>query len=143
MRSISITRCPTGPFCFRPPFEGEDYALLLYVAATDISSEEQTLISRDIIASGCRYAVCFGHDCSSWDDAIDWAVIDAGKGGKGFVMTTWHERDTLEEVLHFFWHHTSFDNFSAIRMGIFVLGLNPENEELLERGLNLHNETNG
>jgi hypothetical protein len=132
MRPLIITRCPARPYRFEPPFSGEAHALLIFVAASDVSPDEQAEISEGIVASGCRYAVCYGHRCSSWDDSIDLASITAGKEGPDFVMTTWHEKDSPEEVVHFFWWNTSFDAFAAERMGIFVLGCHPEIESQIE-----------
>ena len=49
--------------------------------------------------------MAWGLECSEWDDSVDWAVLekfDFGKIPDGhFVMTTWHENETLEEALCF------------------------------------------
>jgi hypothetical protein len=129
---VNVTRCSSKPYRFAHPFVGEDYALLLYVAATDVSAEEQTEISEAIVASGCRYAVCYGHRCSTWDDSIDLASIDAGKEEASFVMTSWHEEDTPDDVAFFFHHNTAFDDFTAERKGLFILGSNSKIEAALE-----------
>ena len=135
MRTLSITCSGSKPYRFEPPFEGGEYALLLYVAADDVSPEEQTRISAEIVASGCRYVVCFGNRCSSWDDSIDLASVYAGKEEEGFVMTTWHADDTPEDVAFFFWHNTSFGEFSAARMGALFIGCNPRVEAALRTAL--------
>jgi hypothetical protein len=129
---VNVTRCSSKPYRFDAPFVGGDYALLLYVAATDVSAEKQTEISEAIVASGCRYVVCYGHRCSSWDDSIDVASIDAGKAESDFVMTSWHEDDTPDDVAFFFWHNTAFDNFTAERKGLFVIGSNSKIEAAIE-----------
>jgi len=140
MRPIVITRHAAPPYRFLPPFSGQDYALLIYVAAADVSPDDQAKISEEIVASGCRYAVCYGHRCSTWDDSIDLASIAAGKEEKGFVMTTWHEEDSLEEVVEFFWWNTAFDDFIAERMGVFFIGSNPETESEIAREIAKLNE---
>jgi hypothetical protein len=140
MRPVNITRCPNRPYRLEPPFSGEGYALLLYVAAPDVTSEEQAKISDEIIASGCRYAVCYGHRCSSWDDSIDQAAVEAGKEEKGFVMTTWHEKDSPEDVVHYFWWNTMFEDFIAERMGVFVIGSHAQTEAEIEREIAKLNE---
>lgn len=140
MRPVNITRCPSRPYRFEPPFSGDGYALLLYVAASDVTPEEQIKISEAIIASGCRYAVCYGHRCSSWDDSIDLAAIEAGKEDKEFVMTTWHEKDSPEDVVYYFWWNTMFDDFVAERMGVFVLGSHARIETELESEITKMNE---
>ncbi|MFT3870245.1 MAG: hypothetical protein QM715_17490 [Nibricoccus sp.] len=98
---------------------------------TDVSTEEQTMISAAIVASGCRYAVCYGHRCSSWDDSIDLAAVENGEEKSAFVMTTWHENDTPEDVAFFFWNNTSFDDFTAERLGVFILGPDSKTEASL------------
>ena len=109
--------------------------MLLYVAATDVSAEEQTKISESIVASGCRYAVCYGYRCSSWDDSIDLASIDAGKEEASLVMTSWHEEETPDDVAFFFQRNTAFDDFTAERKGLFILGSNSKIEAALETAI--------
>jgi hypothetical protein len=67
------------------------------------SPEWQDKVSRWLVDSGCRYMLAWGSDCSSWDDSVDYAVIMKHPGetpDEEFVVTTWHNDDTLEEV---FW----------------------------------------
>jgi hypothetical protein len=49
--------------------------------------------------------MAWGADCSSWDDSVDFANIEQFEyeeiPAQSFVMTTWHEKDSLEEV---FWY---------------------------------------
>lgn len=49
--------------------------------------------------------MAWGPDCSLWDDSIDLANIEKFKDraipDEQFVMTTWHEKETLQEVLRF------------------------------------------
>ena len=68
------------------------------------SQDWQKEVSDWLVASGCLYMMAWGEDCSSWDDSVDYANLDAFSYGKipdeSFVMTTWHERQTLIDV---FW----------------------------------------
>ena len=65
----------------------------------------QNKISKWLVESGCLYMMAWGKECSSWDDSVDWATIDYWEGKKvpdsKFVMTTWHDDETLEEVFWF------------------------------------------
>lgn len=49
--------------------------------------------------------MAWGKNCSSWDDSVDEASIDlffpAESPDDKFVMTTWHERESLEDVFWF------------------------------------------
>ncbi|MCA9560068.1 MAG: hypothetical protein KC583_16085 [Myxococcales bacterium] len=62
-------------------------------------------MSRLLVDTGCVYAMAWGLDCSLWDDSIDRANIERFKDREipdaQFVMTTWHERESIEEVLWF------------------------------------------
>ena len=61
-------------------------------------------VSDWLVLSGCLYMMAWGEDCSSWDDSVDYANRDAFSSGEipdeKFVMTTWHERQSLDDV---FW----------------------------------------
>ena len=47
-----------------------------------------------------------GHECSIWDDALDWSYLefcnyDLPEDDDYNLMTTWHEDQTLDEVIEF------------------------------------------
>ena len=76
------------------------------VIADEVVSEEQrALLSRWLVQSGCFYMMAWGKDCSSWDDAVDWANMEMFDfndiPNDHFVMTTWHDDESLKEVFHF------------------------------------------
>jgi len=100
------------PYRFEAPIEGE-FVLLLQITDADVTAEEQRRLSEAIVASGCRYALCRGVECSSWDDSIDDAAVAAEIDGttRPFLMTTWHEDEPLEDVLEFMLERTAFDDF--------------------------------
>lgn len=72
---------------------------------TQVSSEWQSTVSEWLVRSGCRYAMAWGVSSSAWDDAVDMANIEQFEFNEipedRFVMTTWHEDETLDEV---FWY---------------------------------------
>ena len=115
------------PFSFSSPFRGEEFATLIYVVDIAISDEEQKTLSDQIVASGCRYAVCAGHKCSTWDDSIDMAHVMCNLDNvtdDNLVMTTWHEDEPLEDIVDLFLNYTTFGNFVAKRMLVLVIGSN-------------------
>lgn len=65
----------------------------------------QNMVSNWLVYSGCLYMMAWGPDCSSWDDSVDFAIIEKHLPNEvpdeAFVMTTWHDKETLEEV---FWY---------------------------------------
>jgi hypothetical protein len=71
------------------------------------SVDWQNSVSRWLVDSGCLYMMAWGEGCSSWDDSVDWANIDEFPNGipdDQFVMTTWHEEESLDEVFWFAGH---------------------------------------
>ncbi len=74
----------------------------------DVSNDWRNRVSAWLVSAGCLYALAWGHECSIWDDAVDWANIDAvdfkPTPPERFVMTTWHEDETIEEVFWFARH---------------------------------------
>lgn len=69
------------------------------------SLEWQHQASEWPVGSGCLYMLAWGEDCTSWDDSVDWANLETFDFGnipeEEFVMTTWHDSETLEEVFLF------------------------------------------
>ncbi|WP_431265278.1 DUF7684 family protein [Roseateles chitinivorans] len=75
------------------------------VAELPVTNSQQNRISDWLVAQGCLYAMAWGVNASSWDDAIDWAAIaktDFAQVSEGaLVLTTWHDDETLSEVFDF------------------------------------------
>ncbi len=77
--------------------------VVLISEAVDI--EWQYKISNWLVRSGCLYMMAWGLNCKTWDDSVDeenlaefnWGNIP----GDRFVMTTWHENESAEEVISF------------------------------------------
>ena len=104
------------PFPFVAPFPGEPYVCILFIQDPGITAAEQAELSDQIVRSGCRYAVCTGHICSSWDDSIDMAYlateVDFQPRDETFVMTSWHDEEPLEGVIFFGLFNTGFDDYA-------------------------------
>jgi hypothetical protein len=135
---VVIDRSDLPPHSFQSPFGGRDYVLLIVICDNSISEGEQEAISRKIIQTGCRYALCFGHGCSSWDDSIDMAYIEAGGDPQRFVMTTWHDDEPIEDVVDFWWWNTNFDDFTPTEFLVFFLGSDSEIETSLTNRIAFH-----
>ena len=114
------------PFAFVSPFAGGDFALMLFIASDEMSAEEQAALSDALVAQGCRYAVCCGHRCSTWDDSIDYAFLhtdpDLNPPDDRFVMTTWHDDEPLAEVAWFFLWNTEYDEYVPERFLALAVG---------------------
>lgn len=83
-----------------PRLPARKFACLLI---TDGSLNQLDVISEQLIKEGCRYFVCWGKNCSALDDVIDHTAvvmkIDGDLNEQDLVMTTWHETETLSEVV--------------------------------------------
>jgi hypothetical protein len=71
----------------------------------EVSPEWRSLVSDWLVQSGCLYMMAWGADCSAWDDSVDMSNIEAFEFGEipdeRFIMTTWHENESLHEVFWF------------------------------------------
>lgn len=117
---------PARPYRVAPPVAGKVFVCALFVADPSITDAEQMDISRQIVAAGCRYAVCAGLKCSEWDNSIDLAYLETNPNfdppDETFVMTTWHEHDSVAEVLEFALTWTNFDDHTFEHVLVLVLG---------------------
>ena len=77
----------------------------IIVIEEPVSQGWQSAVSKWLVDSGCLYMMAWGIDCSSWNDSVDEANLErfnyAEIPDDKFIMTTWHENDSLEEVIEF------------------------------------------
>lgn len=103
----------------------------------EITPEWQSQVSTWLVKSGCLYMMAWGTECTTWDDSIDLANLEAFNYGDipedQFVMTTWHEKEPLKEVLWFAKHSAVHPTIDLPNLLILhVSDTNKENELLLE-----------
>jgi hypothetical protein len=71
----------------------------------EVTPEWQNLVSSWLVKSGCLYMMAWGTGCSTWDDSVDFANLEAFNYSDipedQFVMTTWHEEEPLNDVFWF------------------------------------------
>ncbi|QBB72302.1 hypothetical protein ELE36_19075 [Pseudolysobacter antarcticus] len=70
-----------------------------------VTPQWRIIASEWLVKSGCLYMLAWGDECSLWDDLVDIANLEefgySEIPDEAFVMTTWHESQTLEEVFRF------------------------------------------
>lgn len=69
-----------------------------------VTGEWRNQISNWLVDADCKYMMAWGQDCSLWDEAVDWACIDQQidiNDETNFVITTWHENESLMDVFEF------------------------------------------
>lgn len=86
-----------------PPFDGPYKCVVITCEEVDSNWRQQ--LSKWLVGSGCLYMMAHGPDCSLWDESVDFENLEGFDHGdvpdKAFVWTTFHQGETLEEVLWF------------------------------------------
>ena len=87
-----------------PRLEASGPFKAVVIIEDDVTPEWQDTVSDWLVNSGCRYMLAWGRKCSEWDDSVDHANLRCFGYDEippdDFVMTSWHERDALEDT---FW----------------------------------------
>ena len=124
---------PEGPL---PPLNGTTPFKAVVVIDSEVSPEWQAKVSNWLVQSGCRYMMAWGLDCSSWDDSVDLANLEMFDFGEipddGFVMTTWHEKDSIHEAFWFAGHCAAHSSLVLEKTYIVHIGLEGRPADLLD-----------
>lgn len=113
------------PFAFATPAGGAPFALLIAAGEDTITPDERDRLASAFIQQGCRYAVCCGHDCAAWEEAVDRQAIplEEQSGNPDFdVPTTQHAGESLEEVAAFFVQCTVIDQQPPATFIVLLVG---------------------
>ena len=85
----------------------EPYIVVLAIHNNNVTNDWRNQCSDWIVKSKqCYWALAWGHECSIWDDALDYSYLefcnyDLPEDNDYNFMTTWHENQTLEDVIEF------------------------------------------
>lgn len=87
-----------------PPLTSKRFQLFLAMDARRIDDGVLLAFARMIVKQGLALASVWGPDCERVHDRIDDAVIEARpeEDPESVILTTGHDRETLEEALEFF-----------------------------------------
>lgn len=114
--------------------------VILLERAVDAANRE--LICKQLVEAGCRWALTWGIDCLAWHDSIDDANFDRFIPGSipddQYVITTWHEDETIEDVLFFakfnaLWSTADLDLVDLLILDVGTVGRKEEIREAYER----------
>jgi hypothetical protein len=118
-------RCELPPIGLAGPFKA---VLVLEQAVPD---DWQDRVSEWLVRSGCLYMMAWGTECSSWDDSVDWANLRVAAvddiPDDQFVMTTWHDNESLAETFWFAGHAACHPTVALDEVAIIDIG--PTNRE--------------
>jgi hypothetical protein len=96
------------PEAVLPALDPHRAFLALVIIRDEVTPDWQWAVSKWLVESGCLNMAAWGIECSSWDDSVDFANLEEFSYGDipedRFVMTSWHEHDTLDEVIEFVKH---------------------------------------
>jgi hypothetical protein len=121
---------------FAAPFGGESFPCLLWDHQGRSTSSDRSVLAKALLESGCRYAVCAGAACEAWHDAIDLAFVTAHLGDPEqvvdavHVMTSWHQRESADDIAFFFVLNTNFDAHEFDRYLVLHLGTSAARSEV-------------
>lgn len=80
-----------------------DYFAILMINTDQVSPSWRNQLCEQIVNSRlCIQAMVTGHECSIWDDVLDETYVAFYNNEPPidtFFMTTWHENETLDEVI--------------------------------------------
>jgi hypothetical protein len=77
---------------------GKYFVAFLAVDASAIEANAITKLAEQLLQSGCVYFCAWGPDCERVHDLFDSMCSFT----EPVIMTTWHEKDSLDEALWFF-----------------------------------------
>jgi hypothetical protein len=91
-----------------PNSDGQRFVCFCAMDARAMSADELGKFCSGLPQLGCAYLCTWGPDCQRVHDIMDEEIVgDNPPDTKwGDVMTTWHEKDSLEDALHFFLTYT-------------------------------------
>ena len=100
----------------------------------ELSDEWRHEVSEWLVETGCLYMMAWGKDCSLWDDAVDvvnleaydWKDIPDDKS----IMTTWHDDESLEDVLWFATHSATHNSVPLNHLIILDITENPRENSI-------------
>jgi hypothetical protein len=109
----------------------------IVVVEDDVTPEWQAAVSDWLVRSGCRYMMAWGRRCSEWDDSVDHANLNRFGHGEipddEFVMTTWHDQDSLEDTFWFAGHAAMHPSLEPDETYILHIAPSAQPQEMLQR----------
>lgn len=118
-----------------PRLESGHFKAVL-VIDDNVTPEWQTAVSDWLVRSGCRYMMAWGQKCGEWDDSVDYASIrlfDFGEAPEDdFVMTTWHDKDSLMDTFWFSTHAAMHPSLNLEQIYIIHIAPSERSDEILQ-----------
>ena len=88
-----------------PKFDNIPPFIAVVVIRSEVSNDWRNEVSDWLVESGCLHMMAWGHECSKWDDSVDWALLEKFDykdfPDQEYVMTSWHDDESLDFVFWF------------------------------------------
>ena len=111
------------------------FACLIYSNQQNVTRDEMSSVANLLINSGCRYAVCAGLNCLDWHDSIDITDTIHDPTLQNFIMSTWHENESVEDVVWFWLNLTDFDDVAFENYLALLIGNSHDVEEKIREAV--------
>lgn len=119
-----------------PSLEGLAPYKAIIIIEDHVDAGWQRTVSEWLVRTGCLYMMAWGIEASSWDDSVDEANIDQFKfrdiPEERFVMTTWHEDETLQEMMEYAKYTAAHTVIEIEGLLMLHIGRSDREDEFLE-----------
>ncbi|MBX3713233.1 MAG: hypothetical protein KF800_14830 [Lysobacter sp.] len=106
------------------------------IIEAQVRADWQWKVSDWLVQTGCLYMMAWGHDCTTWDDSVDIANLEAfdfeDVPDDRFVYTTWHNDQTLGDVFDFCKRHTRHPVVELPRVVLLHIAAQGDEARMLE-----------
>lgn len=106
------------------------------IADRRVAPEWRNSIATWLAASGCLYFIAWGTDCEAWHDSVDWANLETFDYGEipdeRFIMTTWHDKESLSDALWFAGQSASHPDVSLSETVLLHVADEPREQRILQ-----------
>jgi len=117
-----------------PPSAVTTPAWFVVIVESKVTTTWRDEVSAWMVKSGCLYMMAWGIDCSAWDDSVDLANLKSFEFGDipddKFVMTTWHDKETLSEVFWFAKHTAIHPDVELKRTVLLHISSEPRERDM-------------
>jgi hypothetical protein len=111
------------------------FVAIVLACDPSITPDKQADISAQLVARDCRFMLAWGMNATSWDDSVDIAFLktdpDFQPPDDRQVITTWHDKQTIHDVVWFALQNTNFDSHNFHEYLALMIGTNTEIESEL------------
>jgi hypothetical protein len=103
------------PYAMRPSIEGRQFTCFCAMDARDVPAGEIGKFCVRLLQLGCAYLCTWGPDCERVHDIMDEEIVgdNPPQSSWGYVMTTWHSKESIADALDFFFNCTIPDETYA------------------------------